>query len=115
MKAIRLSAAIVAVALAGLGAAAAPAGAGGKAGFGCAPAFDLGGLTLEQGLALPRVQAGLAAGVLDEAALAAAFNKVDHNEDGVLCFKDVGALNDGAGIWQYLYNIVDNNASVPGN
>jgi hypothetical protein len=113
MKAIRLSAATVGVVLAGLGAAAGPAASGGQAGFRCAPGFDLGGLTLDQGLALPRIQAGLAAGVFDEAALASGFNKVDHNGDGVVCFKDVGALNGGAGIWQYLYNIVDNNASVP--
>jgi hypothetical protein len=34
----------------------------------------------------------------------------------VVCFKDVAALNDGAADasgWQYLYNLVDDNASVP--
>ena len=115
MSAIRLAAALAAVALAGIGAAADPARGGGAAGFGCAPGFDLGGLTLGQGLALPRVQAGLAAGVFDVAGLTAGFNKFDHNGDGVLCFKDVGALNDGAAFWQFSYNIVDNNASVPGS
>lgn len=114
MQRIRMTAATAAIVMAGLGAVAGSAGAGGQAGFGCARGFDLGGLTLAQGLALPRIQAGLAAGVFDEASLAAGFDRVDRNGDGVLCFKDVGALNDGAGIWQYLYNIVDNNASVSG-
>jgi hypothetical protein len=93
--------------------AAPSAGAGGQAGYGCSPGFDLGGLTLNQGLALPRIQAGLAAGVFDIAALTAGFNKVDHNGDGVVCFKDVGALNGGQANWAYTYNIVDDDASVP--
>jgi hypothetical protein len=87
--------------------------AGGQAGFGCSPGFDLGGLTFDQSLALPRVQAGLAAGVYDEAALASGFNTTDRNGDGLICFKDVGALNGGAGRWTYSYNVVDDNASVP--
>jgi hypothetical protein len=90
-----------------------PAGAGGQAGYGCPSGFDLGGLTNDQGLALPRVQAGLAAGVFDVAGLTAYFNKVDHNGNSVVCFKDVGALNGGQAIWAYAYNIVDDNASVP--
>jgi hypothetical protein len=47
---------------------------------------------------------------------AAIFNSVDHNDNGVVCFKDVAALNGGAADasgWQYLYNLVDDNASVP--
>jgi hypothetical protein len=99
------------VALAAL--AVSPAAAGGQAGYGCPVGFDLGGLTQEQGLALPRVQAGLEAGVFDVAGLTASFNKVDHNGDGVVCFKDVGALNGGQAIWAFAYNIVDDNASVP--
>jgi hypothetical protein len=90
-----------------------PARAGGRAGFGCPPAFDLGGLTLSETLALPRIQAGLAAGVYTLEDHIAVFNSVDHNDNGVICFKDVGALNGGASIWQYFYNVVDDNASVP--
>jgi hypothetical protein len=112
MKKLLLTLALVSV---GAALAASSAGAGGQAGYGCAPGFDLGGLTMEQGLALPRVQAGLAAGVFDLAGLTAQFNKVDHNGNGVLCFKDVGALNGGASFWVYLYNLVDDNASVPGS
>jgi hypothetical protein len=95
--------------------AASPAGAGGEAGYGCPTGFDLGGLTLEQGLALPRIQAGLTAGVFDIAGLTAGFNRIDRNGDGVVCFQDVGALNGGQANWLYTYNIVDDNASVPGS
>jgi hypothetical protein len=87
--------------------------AGGRAGYGCPPAFDLGGLTLPETLALPRIQAGLAAGAYTVEDHNAVFNSVDHNANGVICFKDVAALNGGASIWQYFYNVVDDNASVP--
>jgi hypothetical protein len=95
-----------------------PAAAARRAGSGCPPAFDLGGLTLAESVALPRIQAGLAAGAYTEEDHIAVFNSVDHNANGVVCFKDVAALNDGANEasgWQYLYNLVDDNASVPGN
>ncbi len=47
----------------GAGLLAAPtAGAGGQAGFGCAPGFELGANTVAQALLLPRIQAGLASG-----------------------------------------------------
>lgn len=111
----RVSLLILALALSAAALAASPARAGGQAGYGCAPGFDLGALTFEQGVALPRIQAGLTAGVFDLAGLAAGFNKVDHNGDGLLCFKDVGALSGDVGIWVYSYNIVDNNASSPGS
>ena|SRR5829696_5749377 len=95
-----------------------PAVAGGQAGYGCPPAFDLGGLTLAESFALPRIQAGLAAGAYTAEDHIAVFTSLDHNDNGVVCFKDVAALNDGANQasgWQYLYNLVDDNASVPGN
>jgi hypothetical protein len=90
-----------------------PAVAGGRAGYGCPPAFGLGGLTLPETLALSRIQAGLAAGVYTVEDHTAVFNSVDHNANGVICFQDVGALNGGASSWQYFYNVVDDNASVP--
>jgi hypothetical protein len=95
-----------------------PALAGGRAGYGCPPAFDLGGLTLSESFGLPRIQAGLVAGAYTAEDHIAVFNSVDHNANGVVCFKDVAALNDGAADasgWQYLYNLVDDNASVPGS
>jgi hypothetical protein len=61
---------------------------------------------------------GLAAGAYTAEDHIAVFTSVDHNDNGVVCFKDVAALNGGAGDasgWQYLYNLVDDNASVPGS
>jgi hypothetical protein len=106
---------ILALALSAAALAVSPARAGGQAGYGCSPGFDLGALTFEQGVALPRIDAGLKAGVFTMAGLAAGFNKVDHNDDDLICFKDVGALSGDVGIWVYSYNIVDNNASSPGS
>ena len=63
---------------------------------GCAPGFDLGGLTFPETLDLPRIQAGLAAGAYTLEDHTAVFNSVDHNANGVVCFKDVAALNGGA-------------------
>jgi hypothetical protein len=57
----------------------------------------------------------LTAGIFDIAGLTAGFNRIDRNGDGVVCFKDVDALNGGAENWLYTYNIVDNNAPVPGD
>ena len=105
----------LAVAFSAAALAAPPAGAGDEAGYGCSAGFDLGALTLNQGRALPRIQAGLTAGVFDTAGLTAGFNRVDRNGDRLLCFKDVGALNGSAANWVYTYNIVDNNASIPGS
>jgi len=93
--------------------AAPSAGAGGQAGYGCSPGFDVGGVNLQQFLALPRHQAGLAAGAYGEDFLLSVFSKVDHNSDGVICAKDVAALNGGVSFWQYVYNLADDNASVP--
>jgi hypothetical protein len=83
-------------------------GAGGKADFGCASGFDIGPVTFEESLELPRIEAGLTAGAFTASDIEALFDAIDHNGDGVLCFKDVGALNDGASHWQYFYNGVDN-------
>jgi hypothetical protein len=102
-------------ALAALGAAT-PAGAGGQAGFGCSPGFDVGAVTWEQYVNLPRNQAGVAAGKYTEDDLKSTkFDPTDLNGDGVICVKDVAAqVGSGATpIWQYFYDIVDNNASVP--
>ena len=91
-----------------------PAMAGGRAGSGCPPAFDLGGLTLPETLALPRIQAGLAAGAYTVEDHTAVFNSVDHNENGVICFQGhCCAQRWCLHLWQYFYNLVDDNASVP--
>jgi hypothetical protein len=85
----------------------------GKPQLGCPLAFDLGALTFPEFLELPNIQAGLAEGVYDEASLAASFYAVDKNGDGMICAQTSGKLPNPASGWQFLYNAVDNNASVP--
>jgi len=88
-----------------------PASARGKPEYGCAPGFAP--YTSEEALALPRTVAGLDSGLYDVDFVVSVFESVDHNGDGIVCFQDVGALNGEAHNWAYLYNLVDNNASVP--
>lgn len=83
------------------------ANATGKPDQGCAPGFDLGELSLEEGLELPRILAGIGDGVFTVEGLTAAFASFDKNGNGRACFKDVGALNNSADGWGYLYNVVD--------
>jgi ABC-type sugar transport system substrate-binding protein len=84
-----------------------------KPGNTCPPGFDLGGLTADQALQLPNVQAGIAAGVYDEPFVRAVQDAVDRNSDGVICFKSYPPNANPASQLQYFYNVVDNNASVP--
>jgi hypothetical protein len=80
----------------------------------CPPGFDLGGLTVEQALQLPRIQAGIAAGQYTEADLDAFYDAEDSNGDGVLCWQSIPPVDTNpASGWQYLYNVVDDQASVP--
>jgi hypothetical protein len=88
----------------------------GKPQLGCPPASDLGAFTFPEFLELPNIQAGLAEGVYDEASLAALFSTIDKNGDGMVCAQSItpsGKLPNPASGWQFLYNAVDNIASVP--
>jgi hypothetical protein len=86
----------------------------GKPSYRCPPGFDLGGLTVEQALQLPRIQAGLVAGVYTAEDLAAFYDSADANGNGIICFQSIPPVetNPASG-WPYLYNIVEDNASVP--
>jgi hypothetical protein len=84
-----------------------------KPSYTCPPGFDLGGLTLEQTLQLPRVQAGLAAGVFTEDDLAAFFGSADTNGNGLICFQSGPPVTPNPmSVITYAYNIVEDNASV---
>ena len=86
-----------------------PGAAGAAEGTGCSPSADLGALTLEQGLALPRIVAGLEAGAYDLGELAAGFSAVDANADGLVCIKTVSKLRGSSTKhWGFLYLIDDN-------
>lgn len=81
----------------------------------CPPGFNLGALTFEETLELPRTQAGLSDGFFTEDNLAAGFAFFDKNGDGLICVQEnLGSSKaNPASAWQYLYNVVDNNASKP--
>jgi hypothetical protein len=80
---------------------------------GCPPSFDLGGLTLELALQLPNIQAALADGVDTIEGLTAAFETLDINGDGIVCFQSYSSNANEMTLQQYAYNAADNNASVP--
>jgi hypothetical protein len=96
-------------------ACAAPANADRQPAFACPPAFDLGALTAEQRLALPRVQAGLAAGLYTrDDVLIVIQHRADKNGNGLICVQDTpGAAHAAApSAWPYSYNLVDDNAAA---
>jgi hypothetical protein len=78
---------------------------------GCGAGFELGSLTFAASIQLPRIQAALQEGIYDAAEFESLFGVIDQNGDGLVCFQDVGALNDSAGKWQFFYNAVDNNSA----
>ena len=92
-----------------------PAGAGaasGKPSNGCSPGFNLGSMTAEEVLQLPRSQAAIAAGVVDEAGIRAGVAGVDKNGTGRVCVSLSNGLqtNSRPG-GQFFYNLVDDNSS----
>jgi hypothetical protein len=96
-------------------AAAAPGAAtAAKPSYGCAPGFNLGALTFEQYLQLPRTQAAINDGLIDEASILAGLAHYDKNGNETVCVQ----LNHGFEIsnrpfGQYLYNVVDDASSAP--
>jgi hypothetical protein len=85
-----------------------------KAGFGCSTGSDLGGLTLDRALLLPRIYSGIAAGVGDRAGFTIFFNTIDHNGNGVVCVKTEPASSN-ANVqphWLYANHFVADNSSV---
>ena len=94
---------------------AAPAGAqaAGKPSYGCSPGFNLGALTVEEILLLPRSQAAMAAGVVSEAGIRAGVASVDKNGTGRVCVSlSNGLVTNSRPGGQYFYNLVDDNSSV---
>lgn len=84
-----------------------------KPSFGCPPGFNLGALSAEQILKLPRSQAAIAAGVVDEAGIRAGVASVDKNGTGRVCVQlSNGLVTGNRPNGQFFYNLVDDNASV---
>jgi len=79
----------------------------------CPPGYSTPGLvTSEEGLTQPRIRAGLAAGAYTVEDLAAVFDSVDRNGDGLICLKAVSNLSGNSGKnLAYFYNAKDNRSS----
>ncbi len=106
---------LMALMLSALVAALAPgaAQAAGKPANGCPSGFNLGALSAEQILKLPRSQAAIAAGVVDEAGIRAGVAGVDKNGTGRVCVQLSNGLVTGKRPnGQFFYNLVDDNSSV---
>jgi hypothetical protein len=80
---------------------------------GCPPPFTL--VTVQEAVDLPRSQAGIAAGAFTADDLIALFETIDANDDTLLCYQEVHGFEvSNRPLGQYFYNLVDNQASVPG-
>ena len=87
--------------------------AAGKPSYGCPAGFNLGALTADQILLLPRSQAAIADGVVSEAGIRAGVAGVDKNGTGRVCVQlSNGLVTNNRPGGQYFYNLVDDNSSV---
>jgi hypothetical protein len=95
-------------------AAAAPGAQAAKPRFGCSPGFNLGRMTLDEVIALPRTQAAIEAGLVSEANLRAGFPSIDKNGTGSICVQlSHGFEVNNRPFGQFFYNFVDDNSSAP--
>lgn len=104
---------VMVLVLLALGVVAGPASAGGVAGNACPPPFE-GPVTHAQAKALPRTAAGIDAGAFSEADADAIIERVDGNDNGLICYQEHHGSDKAADAsgWQYLYNIVDDQAAA---
>jgi hypothetical protein len=108
----------LAVATAGcaLAAVLAPLGAAGsgKPSYGCPPGFNLGSVTFAEYLALPRNQAVISDGLGTAEQILAGVSSIDQNANGSVCVQlNHGLEVSSAPFAAYMYNVIDDNASVP--
>jgi hypothetical protein len=99
-----------------LAAVVAPLGAAGsgKPSYGCPPGFNLGSKTFAEYVALPRSQAAIDAGLMTAEQILAGVTPLDKNANGSVCVQlNHGLEVSAAPFAAYLYNVVDDNASVP--
>ena len=111
----RIKQTLIAAIVAALMFVAVPAGAqaAGKPSYGCSPGFNLGALTADQILLLPRSQAAIKDGVVSEAGIRAGVAGVDKNGTGRVCVSlSNGLVTNNRPGGQYFYNLVDDNSSV---
>jgi hypothetical protein len=80
----------------------------------CPPGFNIGPVTIDQAVALPRSQAALAAGLITEDELRSVYAGFDRNQNGTICAQlSHGFEVTNRPMGEFFYNFVDDNASVP--
>jgi hypothetical protein len=86
-----------------------------KPSYGCPAGFNLGAVSFEDYVLLPRSAAAINDGLIDEAGLIEGIQFYDKNENGIVCVQ----LNTGFQTWSdsrpvgdYLYNVVDDSSSA---
>jgi hypothetical protein len=86
----------------------------GKPSYGCPPGFNLGSMTFAEYLALPRNQAVINEGLATAEEILAGVSSIDVNANGSVCVQLSHGLEvNSSPIGAYVYNVVDDNASVP--
>jgi hypothetical protein len=79
----------------------------------CPPGFNLGAVTFEEYLQLPRTQAALNDGIIDEPTLLAGLSSFDRNGNRILCVqRNTGLDQTARPLGGYLYNVIDDNVSA---
>ena len=86
----------------------------GKPTNGCPPGFNLGPVTIEEAVALPRSQAAVNAGLITEEQLRFSYVGFDRNQNGTICTQlSHGFEVNNRPFGEFFYNFADDNASVP--
>ena len=86
----------------------------GKPSYGCPPGFNLGAVTFDEWIALPRTQAAIEAGLTTSDDVRAGLEAGDRNGNGVVCAGLPHGFEVGnRPLGQYFYNLSDDNASKP--
>ena len=113
MRRMRLAFATSGCAVAAVLAPLAAAGSG-KPSYGCPPGFNLGSVTFAEYLVLPRTQAAINVGLVTPEQILASLASVDTNANGSICVQlSHGGEVNSRPFAEYIYNVVDDNASVP--
>lgn len=103
------------VACAACAASASPALAAKPATGSCPPSFNLGAVTIDDYLELPRTAAAIEAGLIDAEGLLANLTRIDGNANDIVCVKlSTGDETNNRPFGEYIYNVVDDTARVPG-
>ena len=107
---------VIAIAACAAAATLAPATASAdKPSYGCPAGFNLGAVSFEDYVLLPRSAAAINDGLIDEAGIIAGIQSYDKNGNGIVCVQQ----NRGSETWSdsrpfgdYIYNVVDDSSSA---